>query len=240
MKIIGHRGARNLAPENTLRSFEKAIEHHVDEIELDVRVTRDGYAVLVHHPYITDPAGNELQVADHAFAELLQHKPDLTTLGDAIAAIDRRVPIYIEVKPRVPTVQTVSAIRGYLERGWTADDFRLGSFDQAVLRELHAALPDIQKIVIENWSSLRAIRRARRVGTRRISMLENWLWPGFIRSMRRRGYELYSFPPKDHWKERILSYVRLTGTTNDPKRARRWASHGLAGVITDRPDLFDK
>jgi glycerophosphoryl diester phosphodiesterase len=41
VKIIGHRGARGLAPENTLAAFAKAIELEVDGVEFDVRVTKD-------------------------------------------------------------------------------------------------------------------------------------------------------------------------------------------------------
>ena len=39
---IGHRGARAYEAENTLSSFERAIELGVDAVELDVRRTKDG------------------------------------------------------------------------------------------------------------------------------------------------------------------------------------------------------
>jgi glycerophosphoryl diester phosphodiesterase len=42
MLKIGHRGARAYEPENTLRSFSKALELGVDAVELDARVTKDG------------------------------------------------------------------------------------------------------------------------------------------------------------------------------------------------------
>ena len=48
MWIVGHRGVRVLEPENTMRSFERAIEMGVDGIETDVHVTKDGALVLVH------------------------------------------------------------------------------------------------------------------------------------------------------------------------------------------------
>lgn len=46
--VIGHRGAARFAPENTLASFEKALEIGADAIETDVCVTRDGCFVLWH------------------------------------------------------------------------------------------------------------------------------------------------------------------------------------------------
>jgi len=48
MKIIAHMGASQEAPENTLSSFEKAIELGADMIEFDVRITQDGVPVVIH------------------------------------------------------------------------------------------------------------------------------------------------------------------------------------------------
>ncbi len=239
MKIIGHRGARGLASENTIASFKKALEHHVDEIELDVRVTKDGLTALLHDPHLTDPSGNHLKVSEHTFDELKKHKPDLTLLEEALAVINRRVPVIVEVKPDVRTKPIVKIIKQLLQEGWAPKDLLIASYSQSVLLALHAQLPGIQKVVIENWSGIRATRRARQLGTKRLSMLEYWLWSGFISSMARRGYELYSFPPKSPKKERIFSKIGLTGYTNNPVKARRWAKRGLAGVITDFPDRFE-
>ncbi len=46
--IIGHRGASALAPENTLAAFRRAIADGADGIEFDVRLARDGVAVVIH------------------------------------------------------------------------------------------------------------------------------------------------------------------------------------------------
>ena len=48
MKIISHRGAAGLAPENTLAGIDKAIETGVDYIEVDMRPTKDKHLVLLH------------------------------------------------------------------------------------------------------------------------------------------------------------------------------------------------
>ena len=50
VEVQGHRGARGLAPENTLPAFAKAIALGVDTLELDVAVTRDGVVVVSHDP----------------------------------------------------------------------------------------------------------------------------------------------------------------------------------------------
>lgn len=221
MKIIGHRGAKGLAPENTLASFEKALEHQVDEIELDVRVTVDGVAVVQHDPELHDPAGNHLNVAASTYRQLLEHKPTLMTFDAAMRAISRRVPVLVEVKPGVPTAPVISVIKQLQTDGWQDHDLLLGSFSFAVLQELHAALPTISKVVNERWSGVRATYRARKLGTKRLNMNQRWLWSGFIASICRSGYELAPY------------------TLNDPKKAKRWAKYGLNAVITDFPDRFE-
>ena len=52
--LQGHRGARGLKPENTLPSFEAALDAGVGSIETDVHLTRDGVPVLTHDPLITE------------------------------------------------------------------------------------------------------------------------------------------------------------------------------------------
>lgn len=50
LDLQGHRGARGLAPENTLPSFERALALGVTTLELDVAITRDGVLVIHHDP----------------------------------------------------------------------------------------------------------------------------------------------------------------------------------------------
>ena len=52
--LQGHRGARGLAPENTLPSFQKALDLGVDTLECDMAITRDG-VVVVHHDLWLNP-----------------------------------------------------------------------------------------------------------------------------------------------------------------------------------------
>lgn len=61
--LQGHRGARGLAPENTIPSFLIAIDHGVDTIELDLVVTSDRKLLVSHEPWFdykisTKPDGN--------------------------------------------------------------------------------------------------------------------------------------------------------------------------------------
>jgi glycerophosphoryl diester phosphodiesterase len=52
--LQGHRGARGLAPENTLPAFQRALEIGVDTLECDMAITKDG-VVVVHHDLWLNP-----------------------------------------------------------------------------------------------------------------------------------------------------------------------------------------
>ena len=54
LDLQGHRGARGLAPENSLASFERALKLGVTTLELDIAVTRDG-VVVIHHDLALNP-----------------------------------------------------------------------------------------------------------------------------------------------------------------------------------------
>lgn len=221
MKIIGHRGASKLAPENTLAAIKKALEYGVDEIEIDVRVTKDNHVILNHYPFMR-ANGQKFITSTHTLDELREHKPDLATLADAIRTIDRKVPLMVEVKPKEPIEPIVNVIERFLSEGWVSSDFILGSFSQRTLEQLHDALPQIETVVIERFSGLYAMHRARKVSSKKISLHHNFLWFITIANMRQKKYELYSY------------------TINNPRKAKRWAKRGLSGTITDDPSLFNK
>jgi len=48
--LVGHRGARGLAPENTLPAFSRALSLGVTALELDTAITKDGVIVISHDP----------------------------------------------------------------------------------------------------------------------------------------------------------------------------------------------
>jgi glycerophosphoryl diester phosphodiesterase len=50
--LQGHRGARGLRPENTLPSFEAALDAGATTIETDLHLSRDGVVVLCHDPRV--------------------------------------------------------------------------------------------------------------------------------------------------------------------------------------------
>jgi glycerophosphoryl diester phosphodiesterase len=84
LDLQGHRGARGLAPENTLAGFERALEIGVTTLEMDVAVTADGVVVVSH-----DPALNPAIARDAAGRWLQGRGPLIRTLTyDELRAFD--------------------------------------------------------------------------------------------------------------------------------------------------------
>lgn len=222
MKIIGHRGAKGLAPENTLKSIEKALGYRVDGVEFDVRVTGDGIPVLHHDPYLVDASDNRLAIAKTRLSELLEHKPDLALLADVFGLINHRTRMIIEVKPGVSADPVIEVVKAKLSSGWKSEEMTFTSFDFKLLSRLHEAVPEIETQVAELWSGLRAHYRMQKLGSKKLSMYQKYLWWGFIIKFRNSDYQLYAF------------------TINDPAKAKHWARYGLSGIFTDYPDRFTK
>ncbi|HEX8226447.1 MAG TPA: glycerophosphodiester phosphodiesterase [Candidatus Saccharimonadales bacterium] len=218
MKIIGHRGAAGLAPENTLAALEAGIAAGADILEFDVRVTSDNIPVLSHDRFATK--GQEhLLIGSNTYAQLKSCNPLIARLDEALNRIGTRAVPMIEVKAHELTGPIVTVLKEFVGSTYTPGQVQLGSKSQRTLNALHAALPDVPKVVIEPWSGVRAVVRARILGTKHISMRSWWLWGGFLDAMQKRGYLMAAY------------------TLNDPAKARRWEKY-LDAVITDFPDRY--
>lgn len=68
--LFGHRGSPVHAPENTLASFQKAVDDGCNAIELDVYRTIDGHLVVFHDDTVERTTDGEGRVADKTLAEL--------------------------------------------------------------------------------------------------------------------------------------------------------------------------
>jgi len=67
---MGHRGAPVDEPENTLRSFKRALTAGVAAVELDVQLTRDGRLAVIHDDTLDRTTNGRGPVKDFTLAEL--------------------------------------------------------------------------------------------------------------------------------------------------------------------------
>ena len=70
--VVGHRGAMGHAPENTMTSFEQALQLGADMLEFDVRLSKDGVPVIVHDANLDRTSNRSLFVADLNVKDLLE------------------------------------------------------------------------------------------------------------------------------------------------------------------------
>ena len=66
--IYGHRGAKGEAPENTLASFQRCLEHGVKRCELDLHLSSDGELMVIHDPTLKHTTGRRGKVSQHSAA----------------------------------------------------------------------------------------------------------------------------------------------------------------------------
>jgi|DewCreStandDraft_5_1066085.scaffolds.fasta_scaffold00263_34 glycerophosphoryl diester phosphodiesterase len=107
--IIGHRGAMGHAPENTLASFEKALELGADILELDIHLSRDGVPVVIHDATVDRTTDGSGMVAELTLAELKRldagirrgeqwRGQRIPTLEEVLAWARGRADLLIEIK----------------------------------------------------------------------------------------------------------------------------------------------
>lgn len=151
--IFAHRGACALAPENTIPSFELAVTQGTDAVELDVKLSADKQAVVIHDPTVdrtTDGSGkvNQLELAelkkldagkkfDSRFSGV-----KIPTLDEVFESIGKRVLINVELtnysSPKDDLIQIVAdiVVRHQLEK-----DVLFSSFRPDNLRHMRTLLP---------------------------------------------------------------------------------------------------
>jgi len=145
IRVIGHRGAAGVAPENTIEGIEHGIASGVDAIEVDVHVATCGTLVTIHDDTLertTDDSGPverldlaQLQALDAGFRFTLDHELSFPYRGtgiciptlDAVVEAAGNLPMIIEIK----SPGAGRALAAWLSRRDDRDLFLVGGFDHA-------------------------------------------------------------------------------------------------------------
>jgi glycerophosphoryl diester phosphodiesterase len=236
--VIGHRGATGDAPENTIPGFALALAQGADALELDVRVTGDGVAVVLHDPTLdrtTDRTGpvtglplEAVQQADAGY----RYTPDgrafpwrgraarVPTLAEVLAAFPN-APLLMELK----TPAAGPPVRRLLEERRATDRCVVASFHGAALEPF--------------------LRPAFRRGATRGDTARLWLAALAGLPLRGGAYDLLAVPERWHGlpvaTRRVIRRARAAGcpvhvwTVNDVRVARRLWSRGVSGIVSDYP-----
>ena len=71
-KLIGHRGVKNLKPENTIESITTAFDYGLECVEIDVKVSKDNIPLLLHDDTLDRTTNGSGLVCDFSFREINQ------------------------------------------------------------------------------------------------------------------------------------------------------------------------
>jgi glycerophosphoryl diester phosphodiesterase len=159
--VCGHRGARTVAPENTIASFDLALEKGAGIIELDVQLTRDGGMAIIHDHTVdrtTDGTGrvadlswDELQVLDAGirFGEAFRGQR-VPSLLQVLEWARGRVYLAVEVKEPYPVSPDVlKRIASVIKDAGMADQVTMHHIPQPDISIVHNVDPAIK--VVCDW-----------------------------------------------------------------------------------------
>jgi glycerophosphoryl diester phosphodiesterase len=104
MKIYAHRGASHDFPEMTALAYENAVKQGADGFECDLRLTKDGVAILWHDADLKRRADNDAIVAETKLKKLKAIHPQILTLDEFLDfGISEKKSLLLETKHPVPT-----------------------------------------------------------------------------------------------------------------------------------------
>lgn len=222
MLIIGHRGACGYEPENTLASFKKAIDLHVDMIELDV-YNVENQLVLIH-PYRLEATTNGVgYVEDMTLKELRRldagNGQRIPFLEEALDVIDKRVPVNIELKGANTAALVSETINKYVqEKGWEFDSFMVSSFNHPELKKFKEINTDVRTGAVMLAIPETYGKFAKDLGADFIAISSETISKAYVDDAKKRGLTVLVF------------------TINIDDEFERMKKLGVDGIFTNYPD----
>ena len=219
--VIAHRTCPRHAPENSLEGISQAARLGADAVEMDVRVTADGVPVLLHDSLLLRAARLPVPVRALSMTTLrrLVGEVRVPRLEDALlaaAANGLRAVLDVKAAGAAPAVLAlVDSLPAQPVSLWSQHEVAVARFvatggdagDIALLRDTSSG-PDREQL----------LRDAERLGAGGVSAHWSVVDRGFLRRATDAGLRVYSWC---QW----------------PHRHAEKAGFGLAGVVTDWPDL---
>lgn len=228
VRIVGHRGSPQKALENTIESFDTAEAEGADAIELDIRLTFDGEAV-VHHDAEFEASGRAHAIANTCLAELSAVtitkggvEGRIETLRDVLLRYAGGFQYMIELKPGpsprhgLLEFRVVNLIQqfGLQKKCWVL------SFSPEILRRVNDLDPAIRTLLDFDETSYRP---------------EGAYWPNLPKGCLNIGPRFTLASPALFEAARAAGISVHVWTVNDVEKARELASLGAESLITDVP-----
>lgn len=210
---IGHRGAKGHTAENTLASFQKAIDLGVDMIELDIRLSLDEIPMVIHDHTIDRTTTNIGLVTDYTAKEL--QKLGVPTLRDVFKLVQNRCVINIEIKEFKATQSVLDLIHKNI---FDKNKILISSFDWNALQEFRFHDNDIQIGVLTETDLDLALAFAKFIKAYSIHPYYHLLTHDNVAQIKEKGFKIFPW------------------TINEPEDITFVKSLNVDGIITDFPE----
>ena len=224
--VLAHRGARTVAPENTIEAFSVALAQGADGVELDVHRTADG-GLVVHHDAVAPGLG---VLADLGVEEIQRVRPEIPTLAEVLDAC-RGALVNIEIK-NMPgdadydeSHEAARLVVELLEARALEDEVLVSSFNLASVDRVHELAPTVATGVLSMFGvdPFDALEVCVAHGHGAFHPFVGILPSGAATAVATRAHELG---------------LRVNvWTVNDGHEIVRLAAAGIDGVVTDVPDV---
>lgn len=214
-------------------SFVKALEYGATGIETDVQMTKDGHLVLIHDEALQRTTGSSQWVKDVTLDEIKTldagswyHKnfageriPTLEELLDLVR--DKETIVNLELKNGVvlyPELENkvIAMIREYE----LSDRIIISSFNHYSLVECKKIAPEIRTGILYMEGIYEPWDYAKRIGADALHAFKYAVRPEFVAAATEHGIPYHPF------------------TVNEQQEMRALINAGVAGIITDYPDLL--
>ena len=214
---IGHRGARAYEVENTLGSFEKAIELGANAIELDVRESKDGMLVISHDNNLKKVFGKDIAVREATSKELKQASGSaIATFEEALRLIGRKVEkILVELKESGYEKKALEGIR----KAKLTDRVIVVSFHDEALSAVRKLDKRIETGLIYA-SHKKPVEAALNLGAQYLLPLYRFTHTKNVENAHKHNLKI------------------IVWTINTEEEVRKYAAKGVDGIASDRPDIF--
>jgi len=219
MIVVGHRGARGHAPENTLKSFAKAIEMGCQRVEFDIHLSADGVPVVIHDPTLDRTTSGRGPVKGLPLVELKKLEAgegeSIPTLAETMRFCRGKVAIQVELKDR----ESPAAVAELLKSEWGAEKVIVTSLEVSTLQRFAELMPEIPAGHLNRDPNHDMVAVALQQGHR-------WICP-------RCDVVTQEWVARAHRAD-LLVYVYHV---NDRDMARHIASWGVDAIGTDFPEI---
>jgi glycerophosphoryl diester phosphodiesterase len=260
--VIAHRGGRSLGPENTIYTFQRAIEQGADVLEMDLQTTGDGHLVIMHDRDVNRTTNGKGAVDTFSLSELkeldagFRWSPDhsntfplrnrgvtIPTLADVFKALSD-VRMNIEIKSsQVNTIQDLC--RTIRDHGMS-QKVMVACFDSGKLGEFRSACPEVatsagaSEAVMFYWLQRVQLESAYK------AVMFYWLQRVQLESAYTPSAQALQIP--EAYKGKPITTRRFieaaharnmrvhVWTVNDTESMQRIIDLGVDGIMTDYPD----